>query len=504
MAKYKTTDVEAGQGLFLTVNLKGQLLPGTFECMLDEIIGNQIDISNFDKKYKNDMTGASAIPPSVLLKLIIYGYSKGCMSSRGIWELNRNNIIAKALTGDMNIHWTTISCFICERSKELHDIFTKVIMYCNELGLIGGEIFAIDGLRLPSNASRELSGTKEQLNKRLKLYQKMAEKHLLRHRSKDEQGETGTGEKDHFEERQKYLSRKIEKISNFLEKTEKKEGSGGQEIQSNVTDNESALIRGPNGFLQGYVGLAVSDQKNQVITSAEAFGSATENEHLPLMLDKSIKNLKEAGVKTPEEGKMASILGDAHYFSEDNLRFCGEHGLEAVIPDGQEKRCVCPDGSRRYAAYDFIYHEEDNNYECPQGKRLYYKGAQKLIGKEGKRYNANVIDCRSCPDFSRCISSKKEQSKIKRGRLIFITKSNEQGSCCRKMREKMATEEYKALYAHRIQIIEPVFANIGYCKGLNRFTLRGKEKVNNQWLLFCLMHNLGKCLKGYNAERRSA
>ena len=72
------------------------------------------------------------------------------------------------------------------------------------------------------------------------------------------------------------------------------------------------------------------------------------------------------------------------------------------------------------------------------------------------------------------------------------------------MREKQATEEFKALYAYRIQIVEPVFANIRHCKGLDRFTLRGKEKVNGQWLLYCMVHNLGKCLNELNRRRNSA
>ena len=107
MAKYRTTDVAAGQGLFLSVNLKEQLLPDSFEYMLNEILGTKIDMSGFDTKYKNDVTGASAVPPSALLKLIFYGYHNGCISSRKIYELNNNNIIAKALTSDMAIHWTT-------------------------------------------------------------------------------------------------------------------------------------------------------------------------------------------------------------------------------------------------------------------------------------------------------------------------------------------------------------------------------------------------------------
>ena len=72
------------------------------------------------------------------------------------------------------------------------------------------------------------------------------------------------------------------------------------------------------------------------------------------------------------------------------------------------------------------------------------------------------------------------------------------------MRERLNMEEYQERYVHRIQIIEPVFANITYCKGLKRFSLRGREKVNGQWLLYCMVHNLGKCLNGYNKEKMYA
>jgi IS5 family transposase len=72
------------------------------------------------------------------------------------------------------------------------------------------------------------------------------------------------------------------------------------------------------------------------------------------------------------------------------------------------------------------------------------------------------------------------------------------------MRKKLKTVKYQEIYADRIQIVEPVFANIRYCKGLNRFSLRGKEKVNGQWLLYCMVHNLGKCLNGRNAIKYTA
>ena len=500
MAKYKQTDTENGQGLFLSVNLKEQLIPGTFEYMLDDLIENKIDVSIFDKNYKNDETGAAAIPPPALIKLIIYGYSKGVKSSRGIEELGKNNITAKAPARDIEPRWTTIAGFISGNSEMFKDVFVKVLTYCAELGLIGGQTFAVDGCRIPSNASMSLSGTAEELRKKLNVYRRMAEKHIARHQKKDRNGETDEKTEKNYQRRQKHLNRQIEKISIFLENIEQKEGKRGKEIKSNVTDNESAVILSSSGYIQGYIGIAVSDSKNQVIISAQAAGSANECEHLPRIVDDAMENIQAAAVETPG-GTKRTLLADKNYFSEENLKACEEREIEAIIPDSQYKRRLGENKEMRYEAGDFIYHEEGNYYECPQGKPLLYCGESTLSGVEGKAYQARAKDCRVCPCFTRCIRSKKEQGVIDKGRKIMITESNKSGSLCAALRKKLNSEEYQERYAYRIQIIEPVFANITYCKGLKRFTLRGREKVNGQWRLYCMMHNLGKCLKEYNKKK---
>jgi transposase len=282
MAGYKHTDAENGQGLFLSVNLKEQLLPGTFEHMPDELIGKRIDASGFDKNYKNDETGAKAVPPEALMKLIIYGYAKGVKSSRGIGELSGNNVIAKALAEDTEPHWTTIAGFIAGNGGEFKELFVKVLAYRAEPGLTGGETLAVDGCRLPSNASLDLSGTGEGLEKRLAVYRRMAGKRIAKHLRRDGRGEADGETERHYQERQRKLNRRIEKISGFLEKMEKKEGRRIQETGPNVTDNGSAMIKSTSGYIQGYIGIAVSDKKEEIIISAEAAGTANGRNACPV------------------------------------------------------------------------------------------------------------------------------------------------------------------------------------------------------------------------------
>jgi transposase len=497
MARYKHTEAGNGQGLFLSINFKEQLLPGTFEYMLNDLIRKRIDISMFDKNYKNDRTGAKAIPPGVLIKLIIYGYLKGVKSSRGLDELSRNNIIAKALAEDMEPHWTTIADFISSNGELFKETFVKVLTYCAELGLIGGQEFAIDGCKLPSNASLELTGRAEELEKKLKVYRRMAEKHVAKHRRQDEHGKTDKETERHYQERQKKLNRQIEKISVFLENMEKKEGKRGKEKRSNITDNESAFMYSSKEYIQGYIGLAVSDKKEQIIISAQAVGDAHEGPHFPQMLDGTLANLKEAGVKKKKKTKMI-MLADKNYFSEENLKASKERGVEAVIADLEYRKRLEANENRKYEADDFKYNKKGDYYKCPNGKKLVYKKNDTVGGHEGRVYKANVKDCRVCPLNSKCLKSKKDPSKLTSGRGLFISEGNSNGSLIRALRKKLNSQEYQDLYAYRIQIIEPVFSNITCCKRLDRFSLRGRRKVNGQWQLYCMVHNLGKCLKGYN------
>src|SRR5215510_10854555 len=106
MARYKDSNIS--QGLFLTVNLSGQLLPHTFEWTISYLV-DKMDLSLFDKNYNNDEKEANAYPPGILLKIIIYCYSKGILSSRNIEKACKDNIIIKALAENFEPDHDTIA-----------------------------------------------------------------------------------------------------------------------------------------------------------------------------------------------------------------------------------------------------------------------------------------------------------------------------------------------------------------------------------------------------------
>jgi len=102
-------------------------------------------------------------------------------------------------------------------------------------------------------------------------------------------------------------------------------------------------------------------------------------------------------------------------------------------------------------------------------------------------YVAEEKDCRGCPLQLRCITNKGGKRKYLR-----VPIGVELTNFSRRMAGKVDSELGRKIYPQRFAVAEPVFANIRTHKRLDRFTLRGKIKVNIQWLLYCMVHNIEK------------
>ena len=140
MARYKHIDTSPR---LLAVDLERQLLPGTFEHALNYLVDHELDLSRFDARYKNDSTGARAYPPAMLLKVVLFAYSLGIVSSRDIERACREQVTFIALSGDSAPHFTTFADFVSTLGAEIAPLFKDVLLICDRMGLIGREMFAI-------------------------------------------------------------------------------------------------------------------------------------------------------------------------------------------------------------------------------------------------------------------------------------------------------------------------------------------------------------------------
>ena len=87
-----------------------------------------------------------------------------------------------ALSGDSQPHFTTLAAFISEMGETVAKLFAQVLLICDRQGLIGREMFAIDGVKLPSNASKAKSGTRADYQRQVTKMEAAAQNMLERHR----------------------------------------------------------------------------------------------------------------------------------------------------------------------------------------------------------------------------------------------------------------------------------------------------------------------------------
>jgi transposase len=482
----------------IPINLSEQLLSGTFEFTLNELMDKQIDLSSFDQWYNNEKRGPKAFHPAVMLKIILYAYSKGILSSRKIEHACKTNIIFMALSGEATPDHSTIAAFVSQKSDTIKEIFIQVLAVCYQLDLIGLEYFAIDGCKLPSNAAKEHSGTFNEYKKKVQKLEKRIDTLLQQHQEND-----ATPDGDSIQKAVESITKQKERIETFLKNNTPRSGSTGKEVKSNITDNDSAKIKTGEGYIQGYNGLAVTDSKHQIVVNAYPIGKQYEGDSFQPIVKDTLQTVKQAGILKKDIRERVTLLADSNYFSESNSRFVmKEEKIRAVIPDNQFRRrdprfpAVKPQYSKKktkkFSLDDFIYDPNNDSYTCPNGKTLSRYTKSSTGAYHGIKYRSALSDCKMCALRNKCL--------IKNGsrRTIFISKPpSKHENYARKMVDIIDSAEGRNMYSKRMGIVEPVFANIKNAKGMNRFTLRSLKKVAVQWLYYCLVHNIEKiCTTG--------
>ena len=224
MPKFKPYN--CNQISMVVINYQDQLQPGTFEHAIHHLIENQLDLSIFFPNYKNDDGGRPAYDPAILLKIVLFAYSKGITSSREMQWCCETNIIFKALSCDTVPHFTTIANFVSSHPKEIEVLFEQILLICHEQGLLGNELFAIDGCKMSSNAAKEWSGDFKELNEKQQKLRRQIKYHLNEHERLDKQESKDEERIKRTEQAIETLDKAAEKIERFLKTQSPRMGQG--------------------------------------------------------------------------------------------------------------------------------------------------------------------------------------------------------------------------------------------------------------------------------------
>ena len=499
MARYRDYDYD--QMKLLPIAYAKQILPGSFEHSLSYLIDHELDLSAFDNHYHNDDNGRPAYDPRLLLKIVMLAYSKGITSSRQIERLCCENIVFMALSADLQPDHSTVADFISRAPEAIADLFGQIVLMCDQLGLIGKEMFAIDGCKLPSNASKGWSGTHAELKKKRQKIDRAVRHMLQRHREQD----TAEQQPDIYErekEQIKKLRAASRKIKQFLDTETERKGSSGRTVKSNITDNESAKMKTSHGVIQGYTGVATADSRHQVVVHAEAFGQGQEHGLIKPVVE---------GIKQTFKGKRAKALrktkltADSGYHNREMLEYLEAQKIDSYIADTgfrardprfkdhkepaeRNKR----KDKQRFTQQEFSIDRKRETCRCPAGISMWLKARCARSGHHlFMQFQGYEKDCNPCGLRKRCLRDASQHTPRQINVALDITQEQKAG-IIERMKQKIDSPRGRHIYSQRLGTVEPVFGHITDAIGIKRFSLRGKRKVDGQWKLMMMLHNILK------------
>lgn len=483
------------------VDFEQQVVPGSFDYALSYLVDHELDLSVFHARYKNDIEGASAFDPAVLIKIILLAYSRGIISSRKIEAACRENVLFMAISGDSQPHFSTLAAFVSGMGDTVTKLFAQVLLICDRQKLIGREMFAIDGVKLPANASKAKSGTRADYQRQIDKMETVVKQILQKHQHADNVSapDTTTYETQKLQR----LQKEAQHLREWLKQhPEDRKGSKNSIRLSNLTDNESAKMATSKGVIQGYTGVVAVDEKAQIIIDAQAHGTGSEQALLLPVIEATttLRNIDTV------------ITADAGYHSQANLKALAQLQIDAYLPDNgyrqrdnryanQSIHTTKPDPlwnkrqqikrSSCFKPTAFRLAEDHSHCICPAGKRLYSNGSNCTInGYAVKKFSGAKQDCIPCQRRKECLRTPKKTQT--RQVSFFQGKRDDKEDYIEHMKIKIDSDRGREMITRRFATVEPVFGNLRGNKRLHRFTLRGQAKVDAQWKLYCLVHNIEK------------
>lgn len=419
----------------------------------DLVEGGALDLSAIYCSYEGER-GQPPYDPRLMVKLLLYGYATGVMSSRKLEAGSYRDIALRMLCADQHPDFRSIARFRKRHLDALAELFVQALRLCKAAGLVGLGVLAVDGTKLRANASRHKAMSYERMGpKAEKLEAEIAELTarmealLAEGEATDAAEDEQHGPDRRGDELPAELARRESRLAKIREamaalETEAREAEAQRreqmaaegkkprqpphgrdpfapkpKAQRNFTDPDSKIMKTADGsYHQCFNGQAIVDSQTQVIVAADAFEMAADCPLLDPMLDQLDENLAVIDAELPDD---AAMIADAGYLSEENVTHTTEHGLDPHIASGRFK------------------HDDPPELE-PEEPLPEDATAQQTMARKTK------------------------------------------------------TGPGRAVYARRKAIIEPVFGQMDTTQDARRLLIRGKPAARLQWKFECAVHNLLK------------
>lgn len=507
--------------------------------IVNEVV-DRIDISHLWSYYAG--VGCPPYHPKMMIKVWVYGFCTKIYTSRPLAKKLKEDLCFIWLAGGQRPCFKTLSAFRGKRMQGMiEDIFKEVLLYLLEHGYIDLEDLYTDGSKWEANANKykiiwkknTLRYKQAVLDRIDDLLEEMKDLQIsedLRYNLKDlpccansesisvqldshRLGEMIQNVNELLEAQQDKLSKqdisktnsianKLAKEREKLKKYEQQEDILGARNSYSKTDEDATAMRMKDDALKPGYNPQITTS-NQFIVNASIHQNASDSVSFP------------AHVMLMEQ-RVADMVGpnwhpswttDAGYGSEENYELLEEKQMKAYVKYGlwyQEQSGKIK--KRPYHKYNWAYNEEEDYFICPQGKKLNFLETKERINKNGFVQQVKMYEsegCQGCPVFEKCRSEKAAKDSNRR---IQVNENLEAHKA--KAKAVLASKEGQEKRSKRGVEVETPFGDIKFNMGHRRFILRELDKVNIEFLLLSIAHNLRKVYcektgvwKDYYAQR---
>ncbi len=471
-ARYRSYNPE--EGYFTLIDPRDIKNHNPLLKAIDSFVEEHVSVEPFSERVKNEIEGAPAVHPRMMLKIIFYSYAKGVYSSREMEDRMRWDPNYVYLSANQRVDHSTICGFIQKYGEEIKRVFSRLVYVMAKMGYVTMDFVAVDGTKIKADAGKRFTGNVEEFKEKRRKIEKKIEKIL--HHTMDEEPKGKDKDKDKLDT----LKREREKIQAFLDEVDQGEAIANGVVS--LTDRDARMVKDKDSKYMGYNCQIAVDEGNHAIVGAEVFNTASDRGLLQPMIE-------EVRDRTGENLSQTEIGVDAGYFTSDNIRYCHDQELDAYLPEGSGES-----GVRQWKG-DVIRSRDckleiDGDIKrltCPGGQVMEVLEAQRDRGNYFYRFHPNIRACRDCRIRARCYQNTNTYKSFAVKKEYFDTLPLRE-----RMTEKLSSEKGKMRMTERSCLIEHVFGEIKEAFKFRRFHHRRLEKVKMIWELVCIGYNFRK------------
>jgi len=427
-----------------------------------------IDLLRWDKlKFKtpkNNM-GRPQYDPKAMLKLLLYSYSYGIRSSRRIERACYHNLSFIWLTGGLKPDHKTIAEFRRNNKNPLKNVFKQCVRFCLKCDLIEGNVLFVDGSKVRANASSRNTYTKDKCLKMLPKIDKRIDELLAECETIDQQE---SGQDSHVKLKKELSNKQAlrSKVQSVMEELE------AENIQSkNTTDPDCSNMRSIHGTHASHNIQQIVDDKNGLIVHVDTTSDKNDRQQFAVQI-------KQANEIVGDKCKIA--CADAGYANTDELKEIDAKQIKVIVPSQKQ---ALHKTSKAFNRDEFTYDSKNNEYVCPKGHKLTYRGTDKQNKTKIYRIIKPLL-CRQCQHFGICTSSFKGR-KLTR---IF----NEEYK--QKFENQYLEPESQQVYKRRKEKAEHPFGHIKRNLKFDTFLLRGRDGTIAEMALLATCFNITRTI----------